>query len=67
MRLRGKGIQRLGAYGVGDLLLTIHVETPTKLSSHQRELLEQLGSLEDEGASNPMSKGFFDKVRDLFH
>ena len=67
MRLRGKGIQRLGAYGVGDLILSIHVETPTKLSSDQRELFERLLELEEQSSSNPMSKGFFDKVRDLFH
>jgi len=67
MRLRGKGIQRLGAYGVGDLILSIHVETPTKLTSEQRELFEKLGDMEAHESSNPMSKGFFDKVKDLFH
>ncbi|EQC46886.1 molecular chaperone DnaJ [Bacteriovorax sp. Seq25_V] len=66
MRLRGKGIQKLGGYGNGDAILTIHVETPTKLSSEQKELFEQLLALEDGGKSNPMSKGFFDKVKDLF-
>lgn len=67
MRLRGKGIQRLGAYGVGDLILSIHVETPTKLTGEQREIFEKLAEEEDLGVSNPMSKGFFDKVKDLFH
>lgn len=67
MRLKGKGIQRLGAYGIGDLILTIHVETPTKLSAEQRDLIKRLGELEEEGKSNPMSRGFFDKVKDLFH
>jgi molecular chaperone DnaJ len=67
MRLRGKGIQRLGAYGVGDLILSIHVETPTKLTSEQRDIFEKLADEEDMGVSNPMSKGFFDKVKDLFH
>lgn len=65
MRLKGKGIQRLGGYGVGDQILTIHVETPTKLSSQQKDLFEQLSEL-DESSTNPMSRGFFDKVRDLF-
>lgn len=66
MRLRGKGIQKLGGYGSGDAILTVHVETPTKLSSEQKDLFSQLAALEDGGKSNPMSKGFFDKVKDLF-
>jgi molecular chaperone DnaJ len=67
MRLKSKGIQRLGAYGLGDLILTIHVETPTKLSGEQRDLIKRLGELESDHKSNPMSRGFFDKVKDLFH
>jgi molecular chaperone DnaJ len=66
MRLRGKGIQKLGGYGQGDAILSIHVETPTKLSGEQKELFEQLATLEATAKSNPMSKGFFDKVKDLF-
>jgi len=67
MRLKGKGIQRLGAYGLGDLILTIHVETPTKLSAEQRDLIKRLGELESSDKSHPMGRGFFDKVKDLFH
>ena len=67
MRLRSKGIQRLGAYGVGDLILSIHVETPTKITGEQRDIFEKLAEEENIGVSNPMSKGFFDKVKDLFH
>ncbi len=65
MRLRGKGIEKLGGYGTGDQIISIHVETPTKLSSEQRKIFEQLAELDDKG-SNPMSTGFFDKVKDLF-
>ncbi len=64
MRLKGKGIQRLGGYGVGDQIVTVHVETPTKLSSEQKDLFKRLQELELN--SNPMSRGFFDKVKDLF-
>ncbi len=66
MRLKGKGIQRLGAYGHGDLILTIHVETPTKLNSEQKELLKKLGEISGDNKTHPMSKGFLDKVKDLF-
>jgi molecular chaperone DnaJ len=65
MRLKGKGIQRLGGYGVGDQIVTIHVETPTKLSAEQKDIFKRLEELEMN--SNPMSRGFFDKVKDLFH
>lgn len=64
MRLKGKGIQRLGGYGIGDQIVTVHVETPTKLSSEQKDLFNRLSELEE--TSNPMSRGFFDKVKDLF-
>lgn len=66
MRLRGKGIQKLGGYGTGDAILTIHVETPTKLSSEQKDLLKQFQALEEGSKCNPMGKGFFDKVKELF-
>lgn len=65
MRLKGKGIARLGGYGMGDQIMTIVVETPTKLSERQRELFEELAELEQTN-SNPMSRGFFEKVKDLF-
>ncbi len=67
MRLKGKGVQRLGGYGIGDQILTIHVETPSKLTSEQKELFKRLAELEGEANCNPMSRGFFDKVRELFH
>lgn len=65
MRLKAKGIQRLGGYGQGDQIITVLLETPTKLSAEQRELFERL-SLLDDNKTNPMSRGFFEKVKDLF-
>lgn len=65
MRLKAKGIQRLGSYGQGDQIISIEVETPSKLSDEQRKLFEELALLEHT-QTNPMSKGFFDKVKDLF-
>lgn len=65
MKLRNKGITKLGGYGLGDQIITIHVETPTKLSKEQRELFARLSDLE-QNSSNPMTKGFFDRVRELF-
>lgn len=65
MRLKGKGIQKLGGYGNGDQIIEIHVETPTHLNAEQKEFFQKLAELE--GKSNPMSRGFFEKVKDLFH
>ncbi|ATH09254.1 molecular chaperone DnaJ [Halobacteriovorax marinus] len=65
MRLKGKGIQRLGGYGNGDQIMHIHVETPQKLTKEQEELFHKLATFDDEH-SHPMSNGFFDKVRNLF-
>ena len=65
MRLKAKGIQRLGAYGQGDQIITVVLETPAKLTSEQREIFKRLGELDDT-KSNPMSRGFFDKVKDIF-
>ena len=65
MKLRNKGIAKLGGYGFGDQIITIHVETPAKLSKEQKELFSRLSELE-QTSSNPMTKGFFDRVRELF-
>jgi molecular chaperone DnaJ len=65
MKLRNKGIAKLGGYGFGDQIITIHVETPTRLSKEQREIFARLSELE-QSSTNPMTKGFFDRVKELF-
>ena len=65
MKLAGKGIPVLQGYGRGDQLVVVRVETPTRLTARQKELLEEFVR---EGGDdvNPMGKGFFDKVKELF-
>ncbi len=65
IRLRGRGIPELGGYGRGDQLVVVRVETPTRLTARQKELLEEFIR---EGGSDvhPLGKGFFDKVKELF-
>ena len=41
-RVRGKGVPNLGTRGRGDLHVTVRVVVPTKLSSEQQQLVEQL-------------------------
>jgi len=64
-RLRGKGVVDLHSGGRGDQLVRVVVETPRKLSAKQRELLEEFARL-DGADVHPMSKGFFEKVKELF-
>jgi len=42
IRLRGKGMPRFRSYSKGDLLVRVRISVPEKLTSKQRELLEQL-------------------------
>ncbi len=64
-RLRGKGIISLRGFGRGDLLIKTLVEVPTKLSARQKELVQELAEISGEH-TGPLSKGFFDKVKDMF-
>lgn len=45
-RVRGRGAPRRDG-GRGDLLVTVTIDVPTKLSARQRELIEQLAALDD--------------------
>ncbi|HEX7157608.1 MAG TPA: molecular chaperone DnaJ [Edaphobacter sp.] len=64
-RLRGKGVPHLNARGKGDLIVTINVQTPTKLTKQQKELLRQLGeTMAVEDAPHPA--GVFEKVKEIF-
>ncbi len=64
-RLRGKGAPDLRGYGHGDQLVRIIVEVPRKLTARQRELLEEFAR-DTRKEVNPLSKGFLDKVKEMF-
>ncbi len=64
-RLKGKGALGLHRSGAGDELVRVAVETPRKLTSRQRELLEEFARSSGEEV-HPLSKGFLDKVREMF-
>ena len=67
-RLRGKGIKGVRASFPGDLYCHITVETPVKLTEHQRKLLTELDeSLKKGGAKHsPTESGWADKLKNLF-
>jgi molecular chaperone DnaJ len=63
-RLRGKGMPILGGEGVGDLIVRVVVEVPTKLNAEQRRKLEEFAALcGDE--NTPIHKSFFEKVKEV--
>jgi molecular chaperone DnaJ len=64
-RLRGKGIPSTRGGRVGDELVKVIVETPTKLNAEQKKLLKAFeDSLKDKNTG--MKEGFFNKLKDLF-
>ena len=65
LRIRGAGMPVLQGRGRGDLVVEIAVETPTKLSRRQKEILEEFRATET-GDECPESRGFFDKLKDVF-
>ena len=62
LRQRGAGMPVLQGRGRGDLVVRIEVETPTKLTLKQRELLEAFRETET-GEECPESSGFFAKLK----
>ncbi|TXH04043.1 MAG: molecular chaperone DnaJ [Nevskiaceae bacterium] len=67
-RLRGKGVKSVRGGPTGDLICTVLVETPVKLSKQQKELLRQFGeSLAGEGGRNtPETSSWLGKARKFF-
>ncbi len=66
LRRRGAGMPVLQGRGRGDLVMEITVETPTKLTARQKELLRELQETET-GEECPESKGFFDKLKEAWN
>ncbi len=67
LRLKGKGLPSVQAYGEGDLLVNVNVWTPKELTSQEREILEKIRTMPN-FQPNPGKdeKGFFDRMKDMF-
>ena len=67
-RLRGKGIKGVRSSYPGDLYCHVAVETPVKLTEHQRKLLKELDESFKKGGHkhSPNDKGWFEKAKDFF-
>jgi molecular chaperone DnaJ len=72
LTFRGRGVPGLRG-GRGDLVVTVVVDTPTRLDPRQEELLRELAAIRDEekpearlGSSRP-SGSVFGRIRDAFN
>ena len=67
-RLRGKGIKGVRSTLPGDLYCHIAVETPVKLTEHQRKLLKELGESLKKGGDkhSPSTESWTDKLKSFF-
>ncbi|QNK65976.1 molecular chaperone DnaJ [Variovorax sp. PAMC26660] len=67
-RLRGKGIKGVRSSYPGDLYCHVRVETPVKLTEHQRKLLKELDESLKKGGDkhSPTDKSWFDKAKEFF-
>mgnify|MGYP006159354765 FL=1 len=67
-RLRGKGIKGVRSSYPGDLYCHITVETPVKLTEHQRKLLKELDESFKKGGSkhSPTGDSWTDRLKSFF-
>ncbi len=64
-RIRNRGVPVLNGRGKGDLYVAVKVQTPSKLTKRQRELLEELaGSAKVD--NKPERRTLLSKVKDIF-
>jgi molecular chaperone DnaJ len=64
-KIKGQGLPDIRTRQHGDQLVQIIVETPTKLSAKQEELLIEFAKL-DTNNSYPRSKSFFERLKNYF-
>jgi len=60
LRLRGKGLPRFQGHGRGDQFVRVTVVTPSRLTSEERKLLEQLRRIQGDESGR---RGPFDRFR----
>lgn len=67
-RLRGKGIKGVRSSYPGDLYCHVTIETPVRITEHQRKLLKELDeSFRKSGdRHSPNAKSWTDRVKDIF-
>ncbi|MDP3802829.1 molecular chaperone DnaJ [Brevundimonas sp.] len=62
VRIKGKGMPHLSGKNRGDLVVELFVETPTELTAHQKELLQELAASLGE-SQTPRNSSFAGKAK----
>jgi molecular chaperone DnaJ len=62
--LRGRGLPRVNAGGVGDLHVRVQVWTPDRVSDEERKLLERLREIQQTAPVDGRGKGFWAKMKE---
>ncbi len=62
LRVKGKGLPRLGQSGNGDLNVRLHIWTPETLTGEQRRLLEEFANIE--GEPPKQNSGFWSRLKE---
>ena len=65
LRIRNKGVPVLNGHGKGDLYVEVRVQTPSKISKRQRELLQELDGM-TRVENKPQRRTLLGKVKDIF-
>lgn len=67
LRLRGKGLPQLNSYSSGDLLVSVQVWTPKKLSREEKQMFTQMSTSENlKPAPTKEDRNFFDRMKKMF-
>jgi molecular chaperone DnaJ len=63
-RIRARGVPRLRRSGRGDQLVVVHVVTPTKMSTEQKDLMKELARTLGKEVIPQREKGLLGQLRD---
>ena len=68
LRLRGKGIPDVNGRGRGDILIVVDIDVPSKLSSEERRLVEQLAKTPSFSKVDNLrgEQNIFERMRNFF-
>jgi molecular chaperone DnaJ len=67
LRLKGKGLPSLNAYGRGDILISLNVWTPQNVTKDEKKIIEGFQKSESFVPNPGKERNFFDKMREFFH
>ena len=68
LRLKGKGLPSVNAYGRGDLLVNINIWTPQQLTNEEKETLQNMLHAENfKPKPRKSEKSFFERMKEVFN